>query len=218
MKFRALCKILIIAVVVVPSAVIAMSSENYEIGQDSISFSGSDGSTSANYTLDDTMGEIATGFMHSTLYFAGIGYRRMVVAEPSISFTISDSSLDLGTLSVFAVNSDSHTFSVTTNATQGYVVKVYEDTDFKLSDGGSINDVVDGEVTAGSEEYGIRTSGDDGQYNSSDTAITNGKTVANNSVPVTSQETQVTYKAAIDYATSDGVYSHNVYYVVSGTF
>jgi len=62
MKYSSLCKILIISIVVFPSLVVAMTSENYEISQDSINFSGSDSSTSTNYKLDDTMGEVGTGF------------------------------------------------------------------------------------------------------------------------------------------------------------
>lgn len=206
------------SIVVFPSLATAMTSENYQISHDTINFSGSDSSTSTNYRIDDTMGEVGTGFMHSASYFTGVGYRQLLVAEPSISFSISARSIDLGILSVYAVNSGSHTFSVTTNATGGYAVRVYEDGDLQLSEGDNIDDVVDGQVTAGSEEYGIRTSGSAGQYNATDTAITNGNILALNNVPATDEQTEVTYKASISEATEDGSYSHTVYFVVSGTF
>ncbi len=218
MKYSSLCKILIISIVVFPSLVVAMTSENYEISQDSINFSGSDSSTSTNYKLDDTMGEVGTGFMHSASYFTGIGYRRMLVVEPSISFTISDNSLNLGTLDVNSVSSASHSFTVTANATQGYGVKAYEDGDLRTAGGNTIDDVADGAVTAGSEEYGIGTSGTDGLFNTTDGAITDGMTLATSSTPVTAQETTVNYKVAIDGSTADGSYQHIIYYVISGIF
>lgn len=52
----------------------AMQSSNYRIDEDSINFGGTDDSSSANYRLSDTMGEIGTGEMStgcSSLSFDG---------------------------------------------------------------------------------------------------------------------------------------------------
>jgi len=194
-----------------------MSSANYQIKQDSINFGGADQSVSDNYILDDTMGEVGTGFVYSANYWAGVGYRQMLVAEPSISFSLSKNTINLGALSTGSVSSDSHIFTVTTNAISGYAVKLYEDGNLR-SGANDIDDVGDGAVTAGSEEYGVRTSGTDGQSNSTDTAISNGLILANSSVPVDSRATTVTYKASIDGSTAGGSYQHAVYFIVAGTF
>lgn len=196
---------------------LAMSSANYQITSDSINFGGTDQSTSTNYILDDTMGEVGTGFIHSTDYWAGIGYRRMLVAEPSISFSLSKATINLGTLTIGAVGSDSHTFMVTINGIKGYSVRAYEDGDLR-SGSNDIDDVSDDEVTAGSEEYGIRTTGIDGLLNLVDTAISDGLVMASSTVPVTSQTTTVTYKASIDDSTASGTYTHTVYYIITGIF
>ena len=74
-----------------------------------------------------------------------------------------------------------------------------------------INDVSDGTVTAGSEEYGIRTSGNAGQMNSADTAITTvAQTVASTSTIATSEQTTITYKTGVSASTESGTYSQTV--------
>ena len=55
--------------------VLAMSSENYQIEKDSINFGGTDDGASANYNLDDTMGEIASGDSDSASYSFSAGYK-----------------------------------------------------------------------------------------------------------------------------------------------
>ncbi len=57
-----------------------MSSSNYIIQADSLNFSGSDATASANYQLKSTVGEIGTGETDSANYKTKAGYRYMVEA------------------------------------------------------------------------------------------------------------------------------------------
>ncbi len=65
--------------------VVSMQSANYKIEKDSINFGGTDDGQSANYNLQDTMGEIGTGFSNSATYRMNAGYRQMDEASISIS-------------------------------------------------------------------------------------------------------------------------------------
>ena len=208
---------IILSFLLIPVVALSMSSANYQITSDSINFGGTDQATSTNYKLDDTMGEVGTGFVYSSGYWAGIGYRQMLAPEPSISFSLSKNTINLGILSASAIGSDSHSFTVTTNAIQGYGVRVYEDGGLR-SGANDIDDVTDGEVTAGSEEYGISTAGANGQLNAADTAVSNGLLVSESSRPVSSDTTTVTYKASISSGTAAGTYNQVVYYAVTGVF
>lgn len=71
---------LIITILMATSAVSAsaqvMQSTNYRIEKDSINTGGAYGE-SANYTLETTVGEVATGFSSSTSYTVSAGYQGM---------------------------------------------------------------------------------------------------------------------------------------------
>jgi len=136
----------------------------------------------------------------------------------SISFAISKDSLDLATVGPSQVESDNHTITTTTNAESGYVTTVIEDGNLRKG-ADDINDVADGEVSAGHEEYGIRTSGADGQMNSNDTAILDTvQDVAKNIEPISDSIVTVTYKAGISPSTLAGQYQHAVTYICTATF
>ncbi|MCX6733891.1 MAG: hypothetical protein NTX63_03690 [Candidatus Peregrinibacteria bacterium] len=139
---------------------------------------------------------------------------------PGSGYTYRDSSLasntmSFGTLSSSSVSAISHTITVSTSAAGGYVLYVSEDGNLR-NGANDINDVADGAVTAGSEEYGLNTG-----YNdfTSDSAIASSQKIArSHSSPVTSEVTTCTYKASISGATTGASYSHIVDYVVTGTF
>jgi hypothetical protein len=203
----------------IPQLVLAyMSSENYTIWLDSLNYGGEETSSSANYKLRDTLGEIGTGILSSPNYRALIGFRR-IEPEPTISFWISKNSIDFGTLSQSSVASDSVTVSTRTNADYGYATTIYEDGNLRTVAGADIDDVADGEVTAGSEEYGIRTSGAHGQMNDADTAITTTpQVVASYSSWINLSTVTITFKVSISALTAAGHYSHIVTLVTTGTF
>lgn len=202
-----------------PSAGLAlMNSESYINWMDSLNFGGEETSTSTNYKFQDTLGEIGTGQITSTNYAGLIGFRQ-VESDPKMTFTISSNSIAFGTLTTSAVSSDSITITTTTNAIDGYVTTIYETENLETIVGADIDDVTDGEVTAGAEEYGVRTSGAHGQMNGADTAIVSTPgVVASYSSWINSSAVTITFKAAISTVTAAGNYSHNVTLISTGRF
>lgn len=189
----------------------SMSSENYNLSVDAISVGG-DLETSTNYQISGTAGEGAG--VHetqsaSTNYIIEAGFQA-AASGVVLSATLSANSVSLGTLSASAVSTASQTLTVTTNSPTGYTATIAEDGNLR-SGANDINDVSDGSVTAGSEEYGIRTSGAAGQMNNSDTAVTAvSQTAASTSTIAISEQTSVSYKAAVSASTESGTYSHIV--------
>jgi len=144
---------------------------------------------------------------------------------PSITFTISSNSIGLGTLSTGSVSTDSHTIRTETNATAGYVTLVYDNGN--LTDGSNdIDDVGDGAVTAGSEEYGIATSDngrtiseDDGCDGDPSSALTTTQQdIAGASSGPVDETITVCYAASIASTTIAGAYTQTVYFVTAGLF
>lgn len=189
----------------------SMSSENYSLSVDAISVGG-DLSTSTNYKVYDTVGESPGSHATqttSTNYIIEAGFQA-AASGVILSARLSTAAVSLGTLSSEAVSTASQTLTVTTNSPTGYTATIAEDGNLR-SGANDINDVNDGTVTAGAEEYGIRTSGAAGQMNNSDTAITtSAQTAASTSTIATNEETTITYKAAASSNTESGTYSHTV--------
>jgi len=138
--------------------------------------------------------------------------------DPNFTFTISTTTCNLGTLSTAAVNSCSYTATTTSNSEDGYATTIVEDGN--LRDGPNDIDDTVGDVNAGNEEYGFRTSGTDGQYNTVDEPITSTpKIIALDTTgPINAQAITVTHKASINALTIAGSYSHIVTLVSTGTF
>ncbi len=97
----------------------AMASTNYAIQTDSINFAGNK-SSSSYYSMQDTVGEIATGFSSSTNYSISAGYQQMnivalsVVPPTSVTMTSALGGITGG------ISNGSTTFIVTTDDTAGY--------------------------------------------------------------------------------------------------
>ncbi|RPI72464.1 MAG: hypothetical protein EHM45_22205 [Desulfobacteraceae bacterium] len=109
--------------------------------------------------------------------------------------------------------------TTTTNATDGYFTTIVEDGEFRTGLGDDINDVTDGTVSAGSEEYGIRTSGASGQMNGADTAIlSTAQEVADSASPIDADAVTITFKVSITGATVAGIYEHTVTFISTGRF
>jgi len=201
-----------------PISLALMNSESYINWMDSLNFGGEETSTSTNYKFQDTLGEIGTGKITSTNYAGLIGFRQ-TESDPKMTFTISGNLIDFGTLTTSDVSSDSITVTTTTNAVDGYVTTIYETENLKTVGGADINDVADGTVSPGAEEYGVRTSGAAGQMNGADTAITiSPQAVALYSSWVNGSTVTITFKAAISSMTAAGAYTHAVTLVSTGRF
>lgn len=139
-------------------------------------------------------------------YFLHGGFQAMETG--ALSMSLDSTSVSLGQLSYDSVSAGSAIITITTDSGSGYTVSVTEDGNLRGA-AGDIDDVSDGTVTAGSEEYGIQTSGSHGQL-ASDTAITaNGSTVASYTATANSAQTTVLFHASIDRTrTLSGSYSH----------
>jgi len=207
---------LILVVVFTPDAGALMTSTNYRLLGDSIGSVGGRG-TSTNYLLDGTGGEETTpGEGSSTNYKLLAGFQSLA-EHPTFSFSLSESSLNLGTLNIGSVSTVSYTATTSTNAAYGFTTYIYEDGDLR-SGAITIDDVADGSVTAGSEEYGIVTSGTYAQIGA-DTAITSSSlAVASHTKWINGAATTITHRAAMGPSTISGTYSHTVTYMSIGNF
>jgi hypothetical protein len=131
-----------------------MSTSNFTITNDVIGSFGNS-SSSANYELGDTGGEVGTGYGSATNYDLGAGFWQSDgFDQPFLTFTINNNSVDLGTLTSSATGSGTATFEVTTNAANGYVVEYFGTT---LANGGETIDAMSSVATAspGTEQFGF---------------------------------------------------------------
>jgi len=301
-KFLAILAILVLSALSCHT-LMAMSSTNYYINWDSVNIGGTDFSSSTNYYISDTIGEIATGWVSSTNYWISSGYRLpddnpryiefdinaqnnssqvsysafnngglTVTVASAIGYSVGDyiavveneggtqytaigritniggtvitvdkwdgdngsmsaspsggndwvyeldgHTLDLGTLLTSSVSTGvSHT-NVHTNAPDGYVVTVLEDNDL-ISGSNTIDDVSDGTVTAGDEEYGIETIGTTAQGSGDWAITTSGQYVQESTSEASHERIGVIYKASKSVTTAEGSYSHTVKFYVTANF
>ncbi len=134
---------------------------------------------------------------------------------------LSGDALGFGTLSASAVRTSVIGMNVSTNALSGYAVQILSDGD--LRDGSeTINPVADGSVTAGSEEYGARSSDSDigsSTFDTEDSAIsTSFLTVADNDAAASDDRNFLVTKASISSATVSGSYAQTLTLIVSGHY
>jgi len=194
-----------------------MSSANYKIFVDSINGGGELG-TSANYKLTDTIGEVGvTEDTSSTNYKIKAGFEA-IGPDQILTVNLSTNLVALGVLSPNNVVTADEVLTITTNG-NGYTTTIVTDGNLRASDGSDINNVSDGTVTAGSEEFGIRTSGTGGQYNSTDTSITTtAKTIAQRTTAISANSITVTFKASVTTSTAFNSYSNIVTFSTTGNF
>lgn len=184
----------------------AMTGGSYNIYADT--FSGSEdpsAATGGTYSLRGTAGESSAGNISGGTYTLRGGFQAMERGVLTLSF--STSTVGLGTLSLSTIASSTVSSTVSTNSATGYTLSF--DEDGNLRDGANdLNDVVDGTVTAGAEEYGVRTIGGGGMLAGVDTAIADGLEVATSGGDVTDQETGIQFRAAIGGSSRAGSYAH----------
>jgi len=305
-KFKWGFLLIIITVLFISSSdVWAMQSSNYIINWDSINAGGTDNSSSPNYQVRDTMGQMGPGKSDSPNWEMRSGYRQ-VRDEPEqlvfavkaqnnstqVSYSAFDSSgktVTVSSVSGYAVNdhiavvenlgqaqmvavgqitsiaspiitvdkwsgdNDSMSASpaggndyvykldtnnialgaltptsvstgvaiteITTNASSGYTVYVREDHNLRLGQGpNDVNDVTGGTVDAGSEEYGIETTGDNAQGSGDWAITTNTQQVADSSSDGSEERVAIIYKATAGAQTVAGEYSHTTSYTCIANF
>lgn len=188
-----------------------MTSANYIIKSDVIS-SGGASSTSATYALTDTLGEaFATSTEGTNTQSHGGFWQAAASSAGTLTVTFSKTTISFGDLSTGSVSSDSQVATISTTSGTGYNMQIISDGNLRTGAGADINNVADGEVTAGQEEYGIRTTGADGQYNATDTSVTAiSKLIATRAAAAVLVPTTITYKATAGADTSSGNYSQAV--------
>ncbi|MFA4831019.1 MAG: hypothetical protein WC862_00265 [Patescibacteria group bacterium] len=193
----------------------AMTGGSYNIPVDSLIMSEGDLIIGGNYSLEGAVEGISADDTKSGGVYSLIGGFAGATGSGSltVSFNKSSISLDFGSSPVSIVASDSLILTVTADSITGYGATISESGNL-ASGANDINDVSDGSVTAGTEEYGIRTSSGDGLL-VSDTAINGSVVVASSYVPVSNSQTAVVFSAAASQNTKAGAYSHTVTFTIT---
>jgi hypothetical protein len=288
------------------AAVFAMTSTNYQINWDSMNSGGEDTSTSTNFQLRDTIGEMATGLGASQNYQLSAGYRVGDTQDPYLSLTIntqetptkvawtafsngsktvtvaSAASFSVGqfigvvensgasqlvafgkitniagttvtvdawegapgSISTNASGGDDFAYrlngssaalgasmtnqvatsltitDVVSNGQNGYTVSVQADGGLRNAGGLSINDVSDGSVTAGSEEYGAATVGTTAVGTGGDFSFptTSTRNIQRSTTYGSDDRSGVIYKLSTKQSTPTGNYGQTLYYRLTSNF
>ena len=214
-----------------------MESANYIIWADVFSSGGGD-STSANYGLQDTIGEaiILSATSTSASYGIKAGFREMY-PDQYLTFSIADTTIDLGTLGASVTGSDSNEMIVATNATNGFTITV---SGLTLTSGANTIDAIGASAMAssvGTEQFGMNLVSNStpsvganpagtspsgsaaDQYNLADLfAFNSGDTVATSSSAINSTTFTVSYIANISSATESGTYAATLTYLATANF
>jgi hypothetical protein len=211
----ALILALVLMVISISDVSALMSSGSYRIFGDSFSSGGGTG-TSGSYLLHGSAGEDFAGESSSASYVLLDGVQSLA-EHPTFTFSLSQSSVAIGGLLDSAIQSGSVTATTSTNAPFGYTTTVIEDGNLR-SGANDIDDVADGAVTIGSEEYGMALTGTDRAFSDDQPITTSPTLIASRANWKNGAETIVTFKASIDGVTADGTYSHELFYVSTGNF
>ncbi len=113
-----------------------MQSTTYKIQSDSINIGGNENSTSTNYSVSDTLGEVGTGSSNSANYYMQAGYRQMQESYISIS---SPADVSLGSISGLTggIGTGSAVWTVTTDNMGGYSMSIKSSTNPSMTSSGS---------------------------------------------------------------------------------
>lgn len=104
-----------------PVTTLAINSSNYQIKEDFVGGSGGQGSNSASYRAEQALGDSAAGQAASTNYQTHSG--TPTTDEPTLTFIVNSSSVNLGSLSTSLTRTGTATFSVLNYTSYGYVVQ-----------------------------------------------------------------------------------------------
>jgi len=198
-KYCLIIIIIISGLVFLPARVWGvMRSTNYTIFGDEMSTGGI--VLGENYELSASVSEspIISSGISATYQIAG-GFEAM--DDSSLSLSISDSSIDLGTLSISSVSSASTIITVSANYSSGYTLAINSAT-WTQSSLASVNDNT---VSAGNEEYGFSISGTDASDDliGIDNAIT-AVDLMTSPIAVFNSACTITFKASVSSNTTVG--------------
>lgn len=186
-------------------------------------------STAASYeiALGGTFGDSATvevGIVDN----ASVAVTATV--DESLAFSMTGNSISFGTLSSLSATTGTNSFTISTNATGGYVTTVKGATLTSGSDTITAVGSTAATSTAGTEQFGINITASGGvgavdstyagtgaQYGYGATSST-ADTVASSSAPSDATTYSATYVANIAATTQPGSYTATLVYVTTGTF
>ena len=208
----------------------AMSSSNYQIWSDVFSEGGGEDTTSANYRMQDTIGEGIVGNSSSTNYGMKAGFRQADYFEGMevLTLSVGAATLELGTLSSSAASTASHTLTVDTNSHYGASV-TYSGT--TLTSG--VNTIAGMGATAlasspGSSQFGfnaIYVSGASpaaaatAQYNNAAKyAFSSGDQIISSTAGINSTVFNINYIANITSGQTAGTYTTTITFTATANF
>ncbi|KKP69439.1 hypothetical protein A2X44_02780 [candidate division CPR3 bacterium GWF2_35_18] len=195
--------------------------------------------SSDNYSLVDTGGQIAPGLYESDGFKAMIGFEYLYSIIP-FTFTISNSAIDFGTLSIDTPKTDTTNLIVTSGAAHGYQVTASENNQLdNLAYPGTYIEDTRGDnldiTYLNNGDWNINTTygfgytlanitGTDAEFTSgykqfSDESNSEPEQIVMNNIGITQgSEVQVTYKINIGATQESGTYQNRIKYICTGTF
>ena len=193
--------------------------------------------SSDSYVLTDTVGQTGAGPYGAygvSSYFLGGGFQYIYQIQ-RFAFSISKLDIELGTLTTFANNTDSHTLNITTRGAGGYAVYAYEGHPLQHHDG--VTTIADTTCDAGTcsqtaagiwtnvgiNGFGYNASGDDvpadfittnhfRQFSDNSIGEEMQAVMSASDIARTAQAT-ITYKAGVAGNKAAGEYQTHVVYV-----
>jgi hypothetical protein len=215
-----------------------MSSDTYKLQWTNLNMT-SGSKSSDNYQVLDTIGQTAPGEYSSSGFYVKAGFPYIKTIIP-FSFTISDLSMDFGTLSAGSFATVNNTLTISFGGSGGYSVTAVEDHPLKLQTGSATlpdttcNSDTCSETVVGiwnntvKYGFGYNMSGNDiptafvnntyfKQFadlslNETPAIVMSSNNVGNNKIAT------VTYKANISAAQAAGDYENSIIFVATPTF
>ncbi len=136
-------------------------------------------------------------------------------------YVLIGSSVDFGTLDSLILSTALIGMDVNAEVDNGYTIQVFDDGNLR-NGVNDINDVGDGAVTTGSEEYGGRSSDttlSGSTFDTSDTGFTTGfQEVTSRSFTSFESRDFVTLKASVSGATTGAAYAHTLSFIMSANY
>jgi len=219
-------------------AVARMESDSYKLKFPNLNMT-SGSKSSANYNILDTVGQTAPGEYASSGFYvkAGFPYIKTIIA---FAFTISDLSIDFGTLTPSTFSSLTNTLTVSSGGAGGYAVTANEDHPLQLQntatnipdttcDLGTCSETTAGVWTnTGKYGFGYNMSGDDvpaAFINSTyykqfanKAGLETSQVVMQNSNVGKNRVATVTYKVNISPTQSAGDYDNSLMFLATPTY
>jgi hypothetical protein len=214
------------------SFAVNMSSDSYKIQWGNINIGGGRKS-SDSYTVTDTIGQNAPGLYSSTGYKVRAGFQYIYSIIP-FTFTISDLTIDLGSLTPGSTATDTNQLTVSAGGAGGYQVLAFEDHPLRSEGGIDIPDTTcdtdacdetNADPWTQNDEFGFgfNINGDDTpadfvnttyyrQFADDEADETHQSVMVGTSVTESSQAT-VTYKALVSATQAFGNYETGIVYI-----